>query len=1042
MTAAYHKEVHFEFSGDSEAARARIPRARVLTGMAFEMDALGLGYLHRSFHDSDGTVYDVHIVRGLPPAVHITVPEEEAEPLEPSQSERMRLLWLPEGFFLTPKRKSDARWGWGAPRRQGDGTRINPPHGTPYNGDSESGALKQVMVNRYRDNNYIDSLAKSLANEVPEIGRVGHVGSAAINFHDYEIIGWYRDEGGSEQPMIRQFLFNDADDADDASYYYRFQPVFYEQEQESWFCHWPEEIYNPGTFEEYSFQAVNQVRFEANQEPLTRPIRGQNYDIADKILDLMVDAQFLGHDHPLYAEEYRYFGQRIRAAGHPGAAGENLYVQTLALQRDLGTTQAQAEAATAWFRQSPEHYANMVSPWVAPDERRSGSLMVGTERGIHRAGGDGAPATIEAVEEGTPRSAMFVANMFLAQKYFAQPSTPTQKQTGRDVGLDAGNALAFISGTDYRVLNNDQSTPVYEHILLEDFDKNIVAYNRVFRTNHPVLGAGLRRDAATNKLWLMWVSLEGNEFVLQGAPFGVRYSNATSMDAASVTTFARHAPAEDATSATHALFSSSGERCVIQYAYKLGTVDNWIQFSQVNFNLDSPPSDGVPLGYEGLRIVEMTAGGASSVVADNTPMIHVEAGRDWLGPSGYGKDSWRNYYSAHCSDSITVYPAYDGEDLVTCSIQIELHYDTYGTYNFYPGLDYVPWSQNEIDYPHPGFDEEMTVTDMRTLVFPDGTEHVFKKYTQNTDKERWFRDFGYYNPIQLLLPGPSFEDTLTYIDPLRPEDTSFVRVHYKAKKVKEYNTITFLAQWIFTGIHEVYLQNSLVYTSEEEHRLTGQIPGTKFYVWGPSVGSGLMLFAGAFGFLSRAPSGSGAPPTREFSFSPRWAHTTTYWEAPNDFPRPDFYHGFSKEVTKFVGDSPRQDYGFSFTQSSKSSGSDVPYWRSTPVLPLPSSYYVPGGVAHNVRASVTRYKGERIAALETKHVWAHPGPVYERETDTIVDSTIIGVDFTGLDFWHEGDVVRSEPSDEGRFFVDSSLDLEDLTGVQNLSPDIWPFGRI
>lgn len=1001
MPAAYNKEVRFVFTGDEGAAQARIPRARVLLGMALELSPGGMGYVHRRFSDQDGADYEIHVVNGLPPTVHIDVAQVVGEP-RILATEDLRLLWQPEGFYLTPKRDSDARWGWGAPRRQVNGEPINPPFGTAYNGDEDEGALKQVVINRYKHNKHIDSLAELLAADVAEMSPAVRVQSASLNFYDYEIIGWIReDTSGTEEPIIRQIAFNDDSDQPEDHYYTRFENVFFEAESDEWHCHWPEELYTPESFAEYSYQYVEAVRGQvhllggglmADYEPITRPMRGFNADLADKIVELMRQNTLIAHDSPEYAEEYATFGRRVSAFGTAFMAAENLQFLTQATLSGIDTVQEYAQVTVQRYANSPGHLQNMIYPWTDQENNLSGSVRITQAPGTRVVGDD--------VYTGA-----YNAHIFVGQQYSVQPNYATQQLENRDVGLLA---------------DDGQDIPRYEHRRLHTFGSGIAVFNRELNLSSTVLGAGVWRDSDTDKLWLVWLDWDEESFRLRGTPWGVRYVSAGQIDEESVTTFAVHTSNEPVTSATRALFSDDGSKCVIQYAYELGVINNWIRFNQKNFNLDSTPSNTISLGYEGMRIVELHLDAGVNQVADNTPMITVTASSEEVEPAILHSQSgvemisavWENIYSAHCSEEITAYPAYDANQLVTCSILVELHYDAYSKFHVrrhHNGeLDFIPWGDFDSIVEN-SLHNSTVVSDARTLVFPNGAQHQYKYYTHNSDPDG--------SPYRILqyLPGESYEDNIAYLDPLKPEDTSYVRTHYKAERDPGWNT--FRAD--MPGQHEVFLRNKLQYTHPPVNRTTGMFFQHIPLSAGPHTGQFLMLFTHALGAVRRTPSTG-----RSFFFSPTVAaRIVNVARIENNAPPEWFCGPNDSSDTHYRGDSPREDYGFSFTQLDDCVVGRESYWHSTPILPLPTTYGAGVSARHEVRGGLVEYGGEVLAAIEVRQLWSNSENLSSGEGPR-------GVDYT------------SQDDQTGRFFVESSLDLEELTGVQDLSPDIWPFGRI
>lgn len=269
-------------------------------------------------------------------------PVEEEE--EESSQKMNRLVWLPEGFVLTPKSVASPN-GFGMPPTE-DGL------GTP------GGPLKQVIVNRFVNNQYPDSVCEGIVG--PQNPSVRTFCVAPLFFMDWEIndrnfgIGVW---DGAE--FLPQFSA-------------RWVPKYREPETGTWYCHRPmyaldaERLVHKTIREE-----TNMVRAVDSLAPVGLPVRGSENGLAETITFLMGDSKVLGHGSIKYRAGYRDFEDfrfpaRFGMAGTTSpllpssTAGENLYLQG---NTATVTQQRLGEDAVQWWRNSSEHYANMIRDW-------------------------------------------------------------------------------------------------------------------------------------------------------------------------------------------------------------------------------------------------------------------------------------------------------------------------------------------------------------------------------------------------------------------------------------------------------------------------------------------------------------------------------------------------------------------------------------------------------------------------------------------------------------------------------------------------------
>lgn len=276
-------------------------------------------------------------------------PEEAQE--EPVQGVH-RLVWLPEGFVITP-RTAGAPEGFGMPPTQ-DGK------GTP------GGPLRQVIINKFKDNQYPDAVyrwavalnsAAANATDAEIADAAGKVPAGTVFAANLFFMGWELDD----PEFGIGIMDGDGDDAELLPQFsQRWAPNYRELESGRWHCHRPQTAINESSNDTLMRQETNLVREEVGKPALGPPLRGMEGELSQNVAYQMRWSGIQAHNSTKFREGHRLFDERaFSRAGYASSLGENLFGGTPASQ-------------DAWFvhkaidgwRNSPGHYANMISPWA------------------------------------------------------------------------------------------------------------------------------------------------------------------------------------------------------------------------------------------------------------------------------------------------------------------------------------------------------------------------------------------------------------------------------------------------------------------------------------------------------------------------------------------------------------------------------------------------------------------------------------------------------------------------------------------------------
>lgn len=279
-------------------------------------------------------------IRGVPKAK----PKEPAPQPEELPDYPQRLVWMPEGLVITPRTPSVPH-GYGMPP-------------TPDGKGTPGGLLQQVVINRYKNNQYPDALYEQVVREKggePNENTV--VVCSPFFFMDWELtsedygIGVTYGKLGKEPEFYPQFKS-------------RWVPNYREPDGGRWFCHRPMHHLKETAFDRAVRDETNRYREEVGQPPLNPPLRGTTYELTAAITYQMKYSKMLTHDWDGYREGYYKLFDRVSSrSGLPFIRiGENLALAPgKPNTKDFGI-----RVSTNW-RNSPPHYANMILSWQGDD---------------------------------------------------------------------------------------------------------------------------------------------------------------------------------------------------------------------------------------------------------------------------------------------------------------------------------------------------------------------------------------------------------------------------------------------------------------------------------------------------------------------------------------------------------------------------------------------------------------------------------------------------------------------------------------------------
>lgn len=268
--------------------------------------------------------------------VRVNPPQEEEEEEEDGPSAQptvksARLVWLPEGFVITP-RTSAAPKGYGMPPTE-DGK------GTP------GGPLREVIINRFKGNQYPDAVAQ-VVDEAFTPSPERRAIAAGLFYMPWEAVegpfgvGVWAEEGGEDvfKPQFKG----------------RFDTHYAEAESENWYCHRP--MYHLGADDAFQ-KEVRDLSNALRTKALGPELRGFEGEASSTILYSMKESRVQAHASPFFKEGHQSFNVRTSdRTGGSSDQGENLAVHP----GNKDGVAAARDAMTGW-ENSPPHLANIVS---------------------------------------------------------------------------------------------------------------------------------------------------------------------------------------------------------------------------------------------------------------------------------------------------------------------------------------------------------------------------------------------------------------------------------------------------------------------------------------------------------------------------------------------------------------------------------------------------------------------------------------------------------------------------------------------------------
>lgn len=402
------------------------------------------------------------------------------QPKSEDEDGAARLAWIPEGFVITPK-SAAAPDGYGMPPTE-------DKLGTP------GGPLREVIINRYKHNQYPDMLVDAAAawdkrtvvpggssggsggsggameaSPVPPEGPVTPEGSisssvagprpyaANLFYMDWELaLSVPRPTGapavatdptvaepassfsigtGTQELWVAQFRKkDDALGTFGSRKVSRFDTVFREPQDTKWYCHRPEYGFESSEQRDMR-ETVNGLRAKVMADPplkpLSPPLRGTEGILATTPVYLARMSGVLGHGSPDFREGHKTFEARMSFRdGLPVYGGENLLAATTLADPTL----TRAAKAVNLLSESPGHYANMVHDWHLDSQAYAAmQSAIGPVNGIRAVQKppydlDSPTAPLDPPIDGVMASQIFMTHQYFA--HFGACGREEEQETG------------------------------------------------------------------------------------------------------------------------------------------------------------------------------------------------------------------------------------------------------------------------------------------------------------------------------------------------------------------------------------------------------------------------------------------------------------------------------------------------------------------------------------------------------------------------------------------------------------------------------------
>lgn len=707
-------------SGDGDPALGRGDAARLLYLVNLIADTAGVPVYGLARQTPYGMV--TASVHGPLAFKSIRADEEVAEEEEP-EGPVSRLVWLPEGFVITP-RSAAAPDGFGMPPTA-DG------RGTP------GGPLREVIINRFRHNQYPDALVSVLGqSQAP--GR--RVICAGLFYMDWEAvegpfgIGVWSDDGTRFTPQFRPGSG------------YRFTPTFTEADGGAWFCHRP--AYSVGAddvFEATVRTYTNSIRAESGRSPLGPPMRGSEGELSASVLYMVKWSGTLAHGSRDFREGHTQFDDRLRRrVSREGNFGENLSAVPYTQNRFTV-----ASAAVAGWRKSPGHFANMTRDWSSGGRDYASvdayAMMPVTLRAIQTPPYDLYSPTDPV---SPPAIASVASQIFRGSETFVESAICGNRDiAGQRVGLDIDCGQGH-NYTPWQIVTIDRAGqgPAVAFkgrlLLVMDFMAatdvvNVIAA-KVMRKNNRDMLRFITIDRVPDSPPRMYMS------VREGRLEDVANTHVL---------VSRLELPEDLGAVSTVCFSESGDKAVFSYSVPTPCLDVprqaplWFVQSEDNLR-NEPYDDEDPYKFyqryvwgDTLYFVEWKAkGGWTQIDRQSLDIVpeYAYAGGD-SAPTGTRS---RNT----CKGSYKLFADYSGEDLVYATVSVD------STYENKQSMEGLMPGEHTIDRRLRG---TMALPGGERIVFMDSTMRIHDQDTDNGFS-------GFF--LQFL-----------YLDIMRPQDAVYVK---------------------------------------------------------------------------------------------------------------------------------------------------------------------------------------------------------------------------------------------------------------------------
>ena len=713
-------------SGDGDPALGRGDAARLLYLVNLIADTAGVPVYGLARQTPYGMV--TASAHGPLAFKSIRADEEVAEE-EEHEGPVSRLVWLPEGFVITPRTPA-APDGFGMPPTA-DG------RGTP------GGPLREVIINRFRYNQYPDALVSVLGQTQ---GPERRVVCAGLFYMDWEAvegpfgIGAWSDDGTEFTPQFRPGSG------------YRFTPAFTEADGGAWFCHRP--AYSVGAddvFEATVRTLTNSIRAGDGVAPLGPPVRGTEGGLSASVLYMAKWSGTLAHGSELFREGYKEFDDRLRRrVAHQGGYGENLFTTSY---NPNGS--AVATAAVNGWTKSPGHRANMVRDWS-----KKGANYAWVDASVM------SPITISAIQAppydlispvipvSPPANVSAASQILRGSKSFIRHSVCGSRDVdGERVGLsiNGGQGHKYTPWQEVTTVNDNDVSAV-ESGPTVGFKGRLLMVMNPMDAVHVVSVVAAKVIRKNNRDMLRFITIDR---VADSSPHmrvSIREGRLEDVANTQVLVSKLDLP-EDLGAVSTVCFSESGDKAVFSYSVPTPCLDVPRQanlwFDQAEWNLRNEPYDDEdPYKFyqryvwgDTLYFIEWKAkGGWSQIDRQSLDIVpeYAYAGGDGA-PTGTRS---RNT----CKGSYKLFADYSGEELVYATVFVDSIYENKN------GMEGLMPDEHTIDRRLHG-----------ALVFPGGERIVFMDSTMrihDQDADNGFSGFF----LQFL-----------YLDIMRPQDAVYVR---------------------------------------------------------------------------------------------------------------------------------------------------------------------------------------------------------------------------------------------------------------------------